>query len=393
MQRLIFLIILIFFTISSYGQNIFHVDFRVENCGKYREMTFLFHNGEKFVSASVKKEGSHYLVEGTYYGKLCILEIFEAIDSTSKIARRFFLDEKPAKIQYISCDSTSKGYLWKAYKSENAIDFPSFSNSFRMVTKKELEKVNEEQKKVDYEFRKLNELPKPIVIANYENLLKSKENAQLAQNILYDKQLEFIKLHSEDYIAFIEFRDIITQKPILESDNVREVFSSFPIELRNSFEGKKLEKLIDEKRNRFDHAPELGKRAPNFKTTDIKGEKIELDDFKGKYVLLVFWATWCAPCVKEVPIIKVIRNKYKPANLAIIYVSDDSDKNRFLNFIKKKQMNWNHIYGNKTIAKDYFVNGIPETVLIDTEGKIMHINVGIELAELHKMLAANIKKN
>ena len=384
MQRLIFLVILIFCTISSHGQNIFHVDFHAEDCGKDRELSFFFHDGEKLVPALVKKKDSHYLVEGTYYGKLCILEIFEVIDRTSKMARRFFLDEKLAKIQYISCDSTSTGYLWKAYKSENVINFPSFYNSFRMATKKELEKVNEEQKKVDELFKQ-----KPF--PDTEIILKAKKSSEIALTNYYNKQLEFIKLHSEEYIAFIEFRDIITQKPVLESDNVREVFSSFPIELRNSFEGKKLEQLIDEKRDRFDHAPELGKLAPNFQTTDIEGKNIALNDFRGKHVLLVFWATWCAPCVREVPIIKDIRNKYKPDDLAIIYVSDDSDKNRFLNFIKKKQMNWNHIYGNKTIAKDYFVNGIPETVLINPEGKIIHINVGIELAELQKMLSANIK--
>ena len=78
MQRLTFLIILIFCTINSHGQNIFHVDFHAEDCGKDREITFLFHDGEKLVPALVKKKDSHYLVEGTYYGKLCILEIFRS---------------------------------------------------------------------------------------------------------------------------------------------------------------------------------------------------------------------------------------------------------------------------------------------------------------------------
>jgi peroxiredoxin len=393
MQRLIFLITLIFCTTSSHGQNMFHVDFHVEDCGKNREVTFLFHNGEKFVPASVRKEGNHYLIEGTYYGKLCILEISEAIDSTSKIGRRFFLDEKPAKIEYISCDSTNDLYLWKDYKLENVKDFVPFYKKIGLFTKKEIGKVNEEQKKVDKEFRKLNELPKPIVMSDYDSLLKSKEKVEVAQKIFYNKQLEFIKLNADDYMSFVQFREIITQKQVLESDNVREVFSSFSSELRNSFEGKKLAQLIDEKRNRFENAPEIGKKAPNFKTTDIEGKDIELADFKGKYVLLVFWATWCSPCVKEISDIKAIRNKYKTSDLAIIYVSDDSDKNRFLNFIKKKQMNWHHIYGDKSIAKDYFVNGIPETVLINPVGEIIHINVGNEVTELKKMLFANIKKN
>jgi peroxiredoxin len=386
MLRLIFLITLIFCTTSSHGQNMFHVDFNAENCTKKRELTFLFHNGEKFVPASVRKEGNHYLIEGTYYGKLCILEISEAIDSTSKIGRRFFLDEKPAKIQYTSCDSISTGFLWQVHKSENVINFPSFYKEINTFSNQKLVNFNQEQKKLD-ELFKHKPLPDMKVI------LKVKKDIELALTDYFNKQLEFIKLHSEDYIAFIYFREIVNQKPTLESDYIREVFSSFPTELRNSFEGKKLYELIVEKRNRFKNAPEIGKLAPNFKTTDFQGKNIELSNFIGKHVLLVFWATWCAPCVKEIPEIKAIRNKYKPSDLAIIYVSDDSDKNRFLNFIKKKQMNWNHIYGNKTIAKDYFVNGIPETILISPKGKIICINVGSELADLREKLSANIGKN
>jgi peroxiredoxin len=393
MQKI--LLPILFFGISIYGyaQQKFQVDFQAEECTMKREFTFLYHDGEKFVPANVTKNENHYLIEGIYFGKMAILDILEEIDKTSKIGRRFYLDESPAKIKYISCDSTKDTFLWKNYYLENVKEFKPFYKSMRLFTRKEIEKVNEEQKKVDEEFRKLNELTKPIVMSDYDSLLKSKEKAELAQTIFYNKQLEFIKLNADDYMSFVQFREIITQKQVLESDNVREVFSSFPSELRNSFEGKKLEQIIDEKRNRFGNAPEIGKIAPNFKTTDIEGKDIELNDFKGKYVLLVFWATWCGPCVKEIPDIKAIRNKYKPSDLAIIYVSDDSDKNRFLNFIKKKQMNWNHIYGNKTIAKDYFVNGIPETVLINQEGKIIHINVGNEVTELQKMLSANIKKN
>jgi peroxiredoxin len=386
MNKFLYSIIFIFITISSWGQKTFHIEFHAEKCSTKRDLSFFFDDGEKIIPAQVSQQTQDYSIEGSYFGKFAILEIREKIDSALSIQTRYLLNETPAKIQYTVCNTASLYKYWQNIYTENVIDFISFYKNLRAFSTRERIKFDQEQEKFDVFFKQ-----KPL--PDIEIILRVKKVAEVALTNYHNKQFEFISSNSSDYRAFVQFREIITQKQVLESDNVREVFSSFPSELRNSFEGKKLAQLIDEKRNRFDHAPELGKLAPNFKTTDIEGKDIELADFKGKYVLLVFWATWCAQCVKEIPDIKAIRNKYKPYDLAIIYISDDSDKNRFLNFIKKKQMNWNHIYGNKTIAKDYFVNGIPETVLINKEGKIIHINVGNEVAELQKMLSANIKKN
>lgn len=382
MYRFLFLYILTIPTICSYGQKKFHVDFYAEDCSKKRELSFFFDNGEKIIPAKVTTKDKQYSIEGLYFGKFTFLEIKEKIDSSSHVYKRYLLDETPAKIQYISCDTANTFNYWKNIYVENAKKFTPFLRNSALFANKEFNEFNEEQDKV-YNLFKLN---KPI-----QDLVKEKKILEIALNNLSNKQFEFIKLHPEDYMSFIGFRDIINQKLELDSDNVWDVFNTFPNDIKNSFEGEKLFFLITEKRNRYKNAPEVGKTAPDFKATDILGKEIKLTDFKGKHTLLVFWATWCGPCVKEIPIIKSIRNKFTPSELSIVYVSDDTDESKMLSFIKKNNMNWFHIFGNKSIREDYFINALPETLLIDPNGKIIYLNVGNDLGELNKKLSESIR--
>ena len=372
-------IVLIIASLCTYGQNKFHVDFYAEDCLKKRELSFSFDDGEKMVPAQVVMKGKQYSIEGLYFGKFTFLEIGEKIDSTLYISKRYLLNEIPAKIQYGSCDTTNSFIHWKDIQCENAKSLMPFFDSSILYTMNELNKVNEEQIKVN------KAVSDSISIGN------SKSALELALNNLFNKQFEFTKLHTENYMAFIYFRDIINQKSVLDSDNIWGIFDAFPNNLRNSFEGRKLFKLIEEKRKKYDNAPKVGKLAPNFQAIDILGKKIKLADFKGKHILLVFWATWCGPCVQEIPIIKSIRDKYKPSELSIVYISEDTDKSKMLSFIKKRNMNWIHIFGNKLVAKDYFVNGIPEILLIDPNSKIIYLNIGTEFGALNKKLSENIR--
>ena len=113
------------------------------------------------------------------------------------------------------------------------------------------------------------------------------------------------------------------------------------------------------------------KMAPDFTLDDSNGAPLKLSGYKGKVVLLDFWATWCHGCGTEIPWFIEYQNKYKDSGLAVIGVSMDDDGWKVVKpFIAEKKMNYAVVLGNADVAKLYKVEAMPVTVLIDREGKI-----------------------
>ena len=133
-----------------------------------------------------------------------------------------------------------------------------------------------------------------------------------------------------------------------------------------------------------------GKEALDFMQPKLDGKPLRLSDLRGKVVLLDFWASWCGPCRRENPNVVKIYNKYKDAGFTVMSVSLDKDKNAWQEAIKRDNLSWtNHVSDLKAWSNEaaqlYKVTGIPFTVLIDKEGKIIKTNVrGEELEVLLK---------
>ena len=115
----------------------------------------------------------------------------------------------------------------------------------------------------------------------------------------------------------------------------------------------------------------IGKPALDFQATDLKGEALSLEKYRGQVVLLDFWATWCGPCIREIPSVKRTYEKYKDQNFQIIGISLDRSKEPLEAYIEKEELAWIHYWDNTgKIANLYNVQGIPSTFLIDGEGII-----------------------
>lgn len=127
--------------------------------------------------------------------------------------------------------------------------------------------------------------------------------------------------------------------------------------------------------NSQQQAPELGTQVPDLAMQTPNGKLMKISDFKGKYVLVDFWASWCPPCRAENPNVVQAYNKYKNKNFTILGVSLDMDKSAWLQAIKDDNLTWNHMsdlkYWNSKAVKIYKIDGIPFNVLIDPTGKII----------------------
>lgn len=139
-------------------------------------------------------------------------------------------------------------------------------------------------------------------------------------------------------------------------------------------------------------AVQVGQQAPDFTINGLDGKPVRLADFKGKYVLLDFWASWCGPCRAENPNVVKAYNKYKDRNFTILGISLDKDKAAWEQAIKQDGLTWSHAgeladFQGATVRL-YQVEAIPSSFLLDPNGKIVARNLrGEELdAFLNKTL-------
>lgn len=136
--------------------------------------------------------------------------------------------------------------------------------------------------------------------------------------------------------------------------------------------------------------PWYGKTAPEFTVTDIKGKEHSLSSYRGKNVLVVFWATWCPPCQREVPNLIELRKQISEDKLAIIAISNE-DPGTVKAFVNDKGINYTvaSVANNALPSPFSDVTSIPTTFYIDRNGKIKLITVGlVELNDTKAILKA-----
>lgn len=154
------------------------------------------------------------------------------------------------------------------------------------------------------------------------------------------------------------------------------LFSGLDSKLQRGENGVFFKKGIDAIKN-----TEIGSLAMNFTQNDTLGRPVSLASFRGKYVLLDFWASWCGPCRAENPNVVKNFNKYKDKNFTVLSVSLDQPgkKQAWLDAIHKDGLTWTHVSDlkswNNEVAKLYGIRAVPQNFLIDPKGKIIAKNI------------------
>jgi thiol-disulfide isomerase/thioredoxin len=194
----------------------------------------------------------------------------------------------------------------------------------------------------------------------------------------------YIKTHPSSYISLIALDSWFTYEP--GDENTLDIlFHSLDPTMQNSFNGKKIKSTLDAQMKTG-----IGKTAPSFDQPDIDGHTVSLSSFKGKYVLVDFWASWCGPCRAENPAVLKAYKNYHDKGLFILAVSLDDKKEDWLAAVKKDGLPWTQVSDlrgwKNSVATDYGIRGIPMNFLLDKDGTI--IAKGLRGEDLEKKLSA-----
>ncbi len=231
------------------------------------------------------------------------------------------------------------------------------------------------------------------VMRQYRAAKKSNDQAKLEA---IRKQLEtlgkpkgvtkrFIATHPNIFLSLDLLRQIAYGSSYKE---LNKLYSSLDTTLQNSEKGKAFAKRLAMRKKTA-----IGKTALDFTLNDVNGKPVSLSDYRGKYVLVDFWASWCGPCRAENPNVVKAYNQYKDKNFTILGVSLDSKAANWKKAIKDDGLTWTHVSDLKgwknAAAVKYGVRAIPANFLINPEGVIIGHN--LRGGALNKKLAEIFK--
>ncbi|NGY36006.1 TlpA family protein disulfide reductase [Flavobacterium sp. XN-5] len=201
------------------------------------------------------------------------------------------------------------------------------------------------------------------------------ENNLLAQNALEDAKYDYDALLASTEEGFSKLIAEKTAAELLRLENKKLDATFIALQKKNieksatglakyHQEGLKTKKLN-------------GSLSPSFEYDNYKGGKTKLEDFRGKYVYIDVWATWCGPCRAEIPFLKKLEEKYHEKNIVFVSLSIDQQKDveKWKKFIKDKELGGVQVFAdndwNSQFVKDYNITGIPRFILIDPNGNIV----------------------
>ncbi len=301
------------------------------------------------------------------------LEAFYKVDETTYMANIADVKSKHlAELQKYSVASFFKTAEEKSLEYDRLLSIQNYASSYKFylgeeitpseefyASLKHLNLTNEEDFKKQPYYRylvnsiwskRIEEAPGVEGMLNVFRGIKSRPIFISLANGLYSK-ISSKNERAKDYLDLV--KRLTTHQPFIDACE------------------KRYEEVMNAKRLA------KGDASPGFSYESVDGKTISLSDLKGKYVYIDVWATWCGPCIKQVPYLKALEERYHDEAIVFVSISVDKEKvkNTWKQFIADKQLGGLQLFADKSFESDfmnaYAINSIPRFILIDPEGKIV----------------------
>jgi peroxiredoxin len=362
--------------LSLFAQKPFSLDGQTKNLKTGDKIFLTYRDGGKNVVDSSTVNNGAFKFQGTLGGPLKATLLLNRNPMTYRPAPGEVLDMisfylEPNATKLVTQDSLSKA----TFPGSNInADF----SKLRALTAA----VDQKMRKIENDYTQLSPEDKK---SKQDDIMKLYGEEQKK---LVKLQLDFVKSNTNSFVS-LDLLNGMTMDAALTGE-IESGFTGLNQELKVSKTGKELSEILSTMKK-----TSVGMMAMDFIQNDPDGKPVKLSDFKGKYVLLDFWASWCGPCRAENPNVVKAYNTFKDKNFTVLGVSLDQPgkKEAWQNAIKQDGLTWTQVsdlkFWNNEAAKLYGIKGIPANFLIDPTGKIVARDVRgddltIKLTELLK---------
>jgi peroxiredoxin len=322
-------------------------------------------SGEEMKMDSVQPKNGEFKIKGVISEPVAATFITKFVKQGDKAPQRELIQVflEPSKIELTAKDSlknfTVRGSAGHQDFAALLKQQEAFDNRFSLLYEQydSLQQLGkkDEQRKVEDAINQLDNEMKDAVYAS------------------------FIKTHPNSNAALYAVKQYAGYD--IDPVKVEPLFNSLPAAVKSWPSAKAFQERLNIARKTA-----IGNYAMDFTQNDTLGKPVSLSSFKGKYVLVDFWASWCGPCRRENPNVVKVFNKYKDRNFTILGVSLDrpDTKEKWLAAIHKDNLTWTHVsdlkYWDNEVAKQYGIRAIPQNLLLDPQGKIVAKNLrGVDL--------------
>ena len=284
------------------------------------------------------------------------------------------IDHKGAGLEKV--DSTADVLNFYLEKGEITLTSPDSAKKAQITGSK----INDDSKRLIAQLKPIMDKAQSLA-AEQKTATVQQQNSADFQNSMQQRykqlQLEqqaaikiFILSNPNSYLSFMALYEAGGPSP--NPDELDTLFNSLSPEIKNTEQARLFKNSVEELRHTG-----IGATAPDFTQNDVNDVPVKLSSFRGKYVLLDFWASWCGPCRQENPNVVKAYNRYKDKNFTILSVSLDKadSRNSWLTAIRNDGLTWTQVsdlkFWDNEAAKLYYVTSIPANFLIDPNGKIV----------------------